>query len=151
TASSSGVRNGGAPGQGRWRRLARRGRASARTAATQRPVEVEGGADECQVGERLREVAERLAAAAGLFAVEPKVVGVADHLLEQQPGIFQACGVGAAGACKRLDQPEGAHVEGSLLTREAVRRGGGIVAIDQAVGQEAALVQGLAYRIDGRK
>ena len=53
--------------------------------ARQPPVEVEGGADERQVGEGLREVAEVLAALAELLAVEPEVVGVAEHLLEVEP------------------------------------------------------------------
>src|SRR5215213_107557 len=51
----------------------------------ERPVEVEGGADEGQVGEGLREVAQGLAAGTDLLGVEPEVVGVAEHLLEDEP------------------------------------------------------------------
>ena len=43
-------------------------------ASSQRAIQVEGGADERQVGERLREVAERLAGLADLLGVEAEVV-----------------------------------------------------------------------------
>src|SRR3712207_1249902 len=55
----------------------------------ERPVEVEGGADERQVREGLREVAQSLAAGTDLLGVEPEVVGVAEHLLEDEPGFFE--------------------------------------------------------------
>jgi hypothetical protein len=38
-----------------------------------------------QVGECLREVAQGLAARAGLLGVEPQMVGVGQHALEDQP------------------------------------------------------------------
>ena len=55
----------------------------------ERPVEVEGRADQAEVCECLGEVAQRLAAGAGLFGVEAQVVGIAEHLLEEQPGVFE--------------------------------------------------------------
>ena len=64
---------------------------------SQSSVEVERRADEGQVGERLREVAQSFAAVAGLFGVEAEVVGVAEHLLEQKASVFEAGGIGATG------------------------------------------------------
>ena len=53
------------------------------------PVQVEGGADQCQMGERLGEIAERFTAAARLFRVETEMIGIAEHLLEEQPSVVQ--------------------------------------------------------------
>src|SRR5215467_5358354 len=47
-------------------------------------VEIEGGADEGQVREGLREVAEVLRLKPELLAVQPQVIGVAEHLLEEE-------------------------------------------------------------------
>src|SRR5437879_1245393 len=60
-------------------------------------VEVEGGTDERQVREGLREVAEGLAAGPRLLGVQPEVVAVAQHLLEQQTGLGQTGRVGLSG------------------------------------------------------
>src|SRR5262249_9656615 len=87
------------------------------------PVEVEGGADQCQVRERLREVAQGLAARPGLLGVQPQVVAVAQHLLEQQPGLGQASRVDPPSPGQGLDQPEAAHVERPLHPRQPVRGG----------------------------
>ena len=46
------------------------------------PVEVEGCADQREMGEGLREVPEVLTTVAELLAVEAEVVRVAEHLLE---------------------------------------------------------------------
>ena len=42
----------------------------------QRPIQVEGGADQSQVRERLREIAQGLSAWAGLLGVQAEVVGI---------------------------------------------------------------------------
>ena len=47
-------------------------------------VEVEGGADEREVREGLREIAKGLALRAGLFGVEAEVIGVAQHAFESR-------------------------------------------------------------------
>ena len=60
--------------------------------------------------EGLRKVAEVLAPRAEFFGIEPEMVGVADHLLEEE-----ARSVHVARARKALDEPERAHVEGALL------------------------------------
>ena len=55
-----------------------------------RPIQVEGGTDQSQMGERLREIAKRFTAGAGLLRVEPEMIGIAEHLLEEQPSVVQA-------------------------------------------------------------
>src|SRR5947209_14219980 len=92
---------------------------------SERPVEIEGGADQSQMSEGLREVAQGLAAGTGLLGVQADMVGITEHLLEEQPGVIQPGRVGAAGARERLDEPEGTHVEGPLAARQAVRGGCG--------------------------
>src|SRR5215469_2196469 len=94
--------------------------------AAERAVEVERGADQRQVGEGLREVALLLAGTADLLGVQAQVVGVGEHLLEGQP-----CLVKSPGAGERLDVPERADRERSLLAAQAVRAGLRVVAIDQ--------------------
>ena len=79
------------------------------------------GADQADVGERLREVSQGLAAAAGLFGVEAKMIGIAEHLFEKQPGIIESGGICAAGAGEGFDKPEGAHVEGPFHAPAAHR------------------------------
>src|SRR5262245_24933586 len=79
-------------------------------------VEVVGGTDEGEVGERLREVPEVLGALAELLAEQPEVVCVAEHLLEVEARLLEV-----AHARQALDVPEGAHVERPLVPDEAVR------------------------------
>src|SRR5687768_7405689 len=57
-------------------------------------IEVVGGADQRQMGERLREVPELLAGGADLLGVEAEVVGVGEHLLERQPGLVHPARAG---------------------------------------------------------
>src|SRR5713101_6672995 len=45
----------------------------------ERPVQVEGGANQGQMRERLREVTQGLAAVAGLLSVKAEMVGVNEH------------------------------------------------------------------------
>src|SRR3569832_814244 len=89
---------------------------------SERAVEVEGGADQSQVGEGLRKVSERFADRSGLFGIESEVVGIPEHLLEDQPGAVELLAVEPAGAGHRLHQPEGAHIERSLHLVESVRQ-----------------------------
>src|SRR5204863_275782 len=74
-----------------------------------------GGADQRQVRERLGEVAEVLRLGAQLLAVQAQVIGVAEHLLEEEPRLLEVPHAGEA-----LDVPEGAHREGAFLPREPV-------------------------------
>src|SRR5437667_6193808 len=52
---------------------------------------------------------------AELLAVQPQVIGVAEHLLEEEPRLLQVAHTGEA-----LDVPEGAHRERALLAGEPV-------------------------------
>ena len=48
------------------------------------------------MGKRLRVVTQCLAAGAGLLGKQAEVVGIAEHLLEEQSGIFQPSRIGLA-------------------------------------------------------
>src|SRR5215216_2889644 len=72
-------------------------------------VQVDGGVDQRQVGERLGEVAQLLPGLADLLGVQAQVVGVGEHLLEDQPGLLQASRTG-----QRIHIPEGTDREGAL-------------------------------------
>ena len=102
------------------------------------PVQVEGGTNQSQVRERLGEVAQGFTAAARLLSVKAEVVAITEHLLEEQACLLQESRVGMAGAGQGLNQPEGAHVEGALAARQAVRCRGGIVTVAEAVRGKAA-------------
>src|SRR5712692_8985993 len=108
------------PARAALRRRQTRGTAPPSSHFVERAVQVEGRADQRQVGECLGMVAQRLAGAAGLLGVQAQVVRVAEHPLEDEAGLFQAASVGPARAGERLDQPEGAHVEGALVAGEPV-------------------------------
>src|SRR6056297_2838865 len=105
---------------------------------SQHPIEIERGADECEVGERLREVAERLSERSGLFGEEAEMVGVSEHLLEHEPRLVEPRRVIGTCACERLDEPEAADVEGSLLTVESVGRLRDVVPEGEAVRDETS-------------
>src|SRR5438105_3686127 len=78
-------------------------------------VEVDGGADQRQMAEGLREVAELLTGAADLLGEQAQVVGVGLHLLERKPGVVEPPGPGQG-----VDIPERAQREGALVARQAV-------------------------------
>src|SRR5262249_52224070 len=97
--------------------------------------EIEGGADQCQVRERLREVAEVLRLRAQLLAIQPEVVGVAEHLLEEEPRLLQVPHPG-----ETLDVPERAHRERPFLARETIRESPSeAIPIHQRVAHQLAL------------
>lgn len=83
------------------------------------PVEVEGGADEGQVAEGLRRVAELLAAARNLLGKHGQVVREAQHVLEQVDGARQVFGLVDAGPRHGLDEPERAHRKGAFSAAHA--------------------------------
>src|SRR5829696_2737647 len=112
-------------------------------APSESAVEVEGSADEGQMGEGLREVSQRLAAGSDLLGVETEVVGVAQHLLEDKPSFFQPSCAG-----ERLHEPECAQAERAFLPHEAVRRHPDVVAEDEAVGDKPIVFR---RAIDGVK
>ncbi len=53
-------------------------------------VEVDGGADEAQVGQRLREITQSLAGGPDFLGVEAEVVGVGEQLLEGEAGVVES-------------------------------------------------------------
>ena len=117
----------------------------------ERTVQVEGRADHREVREGLGEIAESLSARAGLLGVEVEMVGVAEHLLEDQPCALQARAVVPTGARERLHQPERTDVEGALLALEPVRGVLDVVTIDQAVRDQPALVRRPQGGVEGRQ
>ncbi len=99
--------------------------------------------------QRLREIAQGGALNADLLAIQAEMIGIPEHLLEQQPRTLQARGIVATGAGKCFHQPESANVEGSLRAFQAIRRLIDIVAIDQAIGNQAAIPRGTIDGVDG--
>src|SRR5918911_1040415 len=100
----------------------------------ERSIEVEGGANKGQVCEGLREVAQCLAARPNLLRIKPQVVGVREHLFEDEPGFLNlSC------SRQRLDEPERAQTEGALLTHQAVGRLLDVVAVNEAIGDQPAV------------
>src|SRR6202047_1669228 len=83
--------------------------------APQPTVQIERGTDQSHMRERLRKVAQRLARRPRLLGVQPQVVRVGQHLLEDEPRLLQP-----AGARQRLDQPERTHVERPLAAGQPV-------------------------------
>src|SRR5215204_3610071 len=97
-------------------------------------IEVEGGADKGQVREGLREVAQGLTARPDLLRIKPQVVGVGEHLLEDEPGLLDPSCTGEG-----FDKPERAQAEGALFSHKAVGRLFDVVAVHEAVGDQPAL------------
>src|ERR1700758_1487954 len=79
------------------------------------PVQVERGAYQPDVSECLREVAQRFATRTRLLGVQAEVVGVGQHLLEDEAGLL-----GAARPGQSFHQPERTHIERPLTPGQAV-------------------------------
>jgi hypothetical protein len=112
-------------------------------------VKVMGSADEGEMSEGLGKVAEVLATRPEFLGVESEMIGVAECLIEEEPGFLDIAGAGDA-----LDVPKGAHGEGSFVPAEPVVSGFlGVVAEDEGIldedlfdaaeGEEPAAVVGL--------
>ena len=80
-------------------------------ALVEEAIQVVSGADQRQMAERLRKVAERLARRRDLLGKQAQRIGVGQHFLEDQPRVADL-----ARPRQRLDEPESAHREGSLAT-----------------------------------
>src|SRR6476620_2796771 len=109
-------------------------RSSPSSLRIERAVEIDGRADEGEMGEGLWEVAAGLPRHRGLLGEQAQVTGVAEHALEHEPGLVEAGRVVPARARERFDQPEAADVERALVARQAVGAGERVVAVHQAVG-----------------
>jgi hypothetical protein len=59
------------------------------TLRAQHTVQVKCGTDQRKMRKCLREIAECLALPSSLLGIEPEMVGIAQHALEQQPGLVQ--------------------------------------------------------------
>ena len=62
-----------------------------------RPIEIQGCADQREVGQRLRKIADQLGARAKLFRIELDVVAVGDQLFKISSRLFDATGVFTTG------------------------------------------------------
>src|SRR5918993_5756489 len=85
------------------------------SAAVELGVEVDRGADQREVAEGLREVADLFAGRRDLLGVETEVVAVGQHLLEGEPRVVEAAGAGQG-----VDVPEAADREGALGAAQPV-------------------------------
>src|SRR5205807_1184066 len=77
-----------------------------------RPVKDYRGANQRQVAEGLRKVAQRLARRPDLLGVQAQVVGVGEHLLEDVASLVEPTGTGQG-----IHIPERADGEGPLRAR----------------------------------
>ena len=108
-------------------------------------VEGDGGVDQRQVREGLREVAELAAGGVDLLGEQPEVVAVGLHFLERQDGVVEP-----AGPREGVDVQERAERERALAAVQPVRRGGRVVPVDQAVRHQFAvhaLERGQPHRV----
>src|SRR5262245_13857970 len=96
----------------------------------------------------LREISQRLATGAGLLRIQPQVVCVTEHPFEDQSRVIQSGLVQPSRAGKRFNQPKGADVERSLDAFEPIIHIFYVVAIDQTVGDEPALLWRLIDRVE---
>src|SRR5215470_5491448 len=78
-------------------------------------VQVERGAYQPDVSERLREVTQRFATRTRLLGVQAEVVRVGQHLLEDEAGLL---GAARPGQC--FHQPERTHIERPLAPSQAI-------------------------------
>src|SRR5947207_540959 len=131
-------RHGGWPGW--WRRRARQRRGWGGSGSCPLAAEDPGRADEREVGECLREVAD-LPVAGGvvLLGVQAEVVAQGEEPLEQFPRLGLA-----AVERERLDQPERAGKELALAARQAV-----VADVGRVAGDEAVMAELAADRVDG--
>src|SRR5215469_9881139 len=93
--------------------------------------------------ERLRKIAEGLALRPGLLCVKPQMVGITQHAFEEEHGLIQLFRAGLTGACQRLHEPEGAHVESALLARKPIDTRVRRVAVHETVTDETTLAGAL--------
>jgi hypothetical protein len=66
------------------------------------------------MSECLREISQCLAAPAGLLGIQPKMVCVAEHALENESSLFQSRLIQPSRASQRFNQPEGTESPGEI-------------------------------------
>src|SRR5882724_8403775 len=107
-----------------------------RSGFSERAVEIVGCADKREMGEGLREVAERFAARADLFCVQAEMVRIAEHALEKKARFVEPRAIHSARAGECFHQPGGAHAESTFAAFEAIGAMFHIVAKDECVGDK---------------
>src|SRR5262245_42409388 len=103
-------------------------------------IQVVCGADQGQMRKGLWEIPQGLATGAGLLRIQSQMVRVTEHPFEDQSRVIQPGLIQASRAGERFNEPEGADVECSLGAFNPVIHFFHIVAIDQTVGDQTALL-----------
>ena len=75
-------------------------------ACAQLPVQIEGRADQCQMGKRLWEIAQRFTLGPCLLCVKTEMIRITEHSFEEEHGLIEFLRLALARACQRLYQPE---------------------------------------------
>jgi len=78
------------------------------------------GADKREVSERLREISQTLAPQAGLFGIQPDMVGVAQHLFKHEAGSMESLPVGQICEGSGSYQPKGANIKGAFSSARVI-------------------------------
>src|SRR6202040_645575 len=92
----------------------------ARLLVAEGAIQVECGADQCEMRKGLRKIAKRLALRTCLFRIKAQVIRIAQHAFEEEPGLIEPLGMSLAGASQSLNEPKGTHVEGAFFARQTV-------------------------------
>src|ERR1700722_17319071 len=100
-------------------------------ATRERAVQISRSADQRQMRQGLRIISEVLSAPSQLLRIQPDVVGIAQHLLKNQPRLIQL-----SGACEALDEPERTGREGALGSSKPVQPALCFVAIHECVDRQ---------------
>jgi hypothetical protein len=87
------------------------------SAFLKRMVQGVGGADEAEVGEGLGKIAEVFAFRPEFLGIESDMIGVAQHLFENEASLLRIASAGEG-----LGVPECANTEGSLHPRDPIGR-----------------------------
>src|SRR5215467_16339325 len=119
---------------------------SAMEPAVQGTIQIERGADQGNMGEGLWKVAKGLATTTDFLRIQPHVIGVSQHPLEQQSSFRELCGIDASGSGQRFHQPKRTHGKGALLSTKPIVAGLGIIPEDESIGDQSTL---LRRAIDG--
>src|SRR5262245_927089 len=99
------------------------------------------------MGKSLGEIAERFPLRSGLFCIKSEMIGITQHAFEKESGLGKFFRDGLTRACQGFYQPERAHVERPLLSRQSVNPRLWWITVDEAIAQETAIPRTL---MDGR-
>src|SRR6202012_4215323 len=85
-------------------------------------------------------MAERLALVPNLLGIQAQMIRVSEHLLEEVAGSVQTFGIGGTSARQSLHQPKRAEIESALGAFQAVGGLFDVVAKDQSIGDQTAIL-----------